>query len=532
MISSAVVSSITNLKAVDKTLYAQIFVQGYYSAGDGGGGQYWYDSSDIASADNGGTIIVATDGGRWKLINQGMVSVKQFGAKGDGVTNDYVAIQAAINSGIRRISFPSARYSCLSTLNITNLGQTGVPLRLFGDATNYNDGVLTAGSVILSNPGAGKWIADLTGSQFIIIEDLMFVASGTNAATFGLLYARSTAVGFAQNNSLRRVIIKMATAGGSIAIGNNCAEQFVCDECWLEADIPYVTTLANEQGFVSTYATIANTTFSNTAQSFRMTTFAPLTSTSMVLTGLATAVFDNCIWIPVTGNAYQYGITLRSSAQAYKDCQNIRFTGQIESWVNAFRLEGNTRDITFDFSTSNISGSHILMIGGTNHYSPNIRTNPLNTTGVSTVSTNGSAVNIYGGNITVAPNLKLTDANILLQGTDVDGGNGNMSSNAFFLVNATSSYHARWSNSKTHASVTWNPGSVPYLAAVATAFSVTGAALGDKVDVISPYAEQGCIFRGSVDSAGVVKLVAANLTGTTVTFSAATFNVIIERPTF
>src|SRR6266404_684116 len=96
-----VVNSIANLRLQNKVFASRIFVTGYYLPGDGGGGAYWYDSTDVTTADNGGTIIVAADGGRWKLILVGPVSVKQFGAKldynGTTGTDDTTTIQACIN---------------------------------------------------------------------------------------------------------------------------------------------------------------------------------------------------------------------------------------------------------------------------------------------------------------------------------------------------------------------------------------------------------------------------------------------------
>lgn len=104
-----VVGTIAALKALPKTGAPSAFVLGYYAAGDGGGGSYYYDSADTTSLDNGGTIIVATDGGRWKLAYQAVISVKQFGAKGDGVAYDASAFNAAVAIG-GEIFVPDGNY--------------------------------------------------------------------------------------------------------------------------------------------------------------------------------------------------------------------------------------------------------------------------------------------------------------------------------------------------------------------------------------------------------------------------------------
>lgn len=119
-----VVQSIAALKAIDKTKYTEAFVTGYYAQGDGGSGEYWYDSTDTTSADNGGTIIVASDGGRWKLVVVGPVSAKQFGAKGDGTTNDSAALQAAHNTG-KLIYYPEGNYLFSPGITIVSGGIVG-----------------------------------------------------------------------------------------------------------------------------------------------------------------------------------------------------------------------------------------------------------------------------------------------------------------------------------------------------------------------------------------------------------------------
>ncbi|MHC8403585.1 phage tail fiber domain-containing protein [Pseudomonas sp. TMB3-21] len=94
------VDSIAALKSLSSARNQRAFVMGYYAANDGGGGHYRVRVGDVSTADNGGTIIVANDGARWELVVTDRVSLKQFGAKGDGTTVDSTFIQKAFDSGL------------------------------------------------------------------------------------------------------------------------------------------------------------------------------------------------------------------------------------------------------------------------------------------------------------------------------------------------------------------------------------------------------------------------------------------------
>lgn len=95
-----VVDSIAQLRALPKLLYGRAYVTGYYAPHDGGGGAYQLDANDTTSLDNGGTIIVASDGGRWKLQTWQPVSLKQYGAKIDGTTKDTAAVTSALKNSL------------------------------------------------------------------------------------------------------------------------------------------------------------------------------------------------------------------------------------------------------------------------------------------------------------------------------------------------------------------------------------------------------------------------------------------------
>lgn len=154
------VTSIAALKLVDKTKYTVIQVNGYYTAGDGGGGVYWYDSSDTVSADNGGTIIVATDGARWKLFRLSTLSVKQFGAKGDGITDDATAFTNCFATG-GDILIPQGNFILQTTPSITVSGT-----RLLGAGRGHT--TITTNSI-------GHCIVVASGLSYIEMRDFTII---------------------------------------------------------------------------------------------------------------------------------------------------------------------------------------------------------------------------------------------------------------------------------------------------------------------------------------------------------------------
>lgn len=156
-----VVKTIAELKTLLKnTPSKNAFVTGYYAAGDGGGGLYYLDAADTTSADNGGSIIVAADGGRWKLAQAWGASFLQFGAKGDGTTNDSAACQACIDA-------------CKGRLVVADYGKVFFVAGLTMTGSTYNlttircDGWLKlrpdAGGAHFGNAWVGLLIKDCNG---------------------------------------------------------------------------------------------------------------------------------------------------------------------------------------------------------------------------------------------------------------------------------------------------------------------------------------------------------------------------------
>ena len=199
-----VVSSIAGLRALLKTSsISRALVTGYYAQGDGGGGIYYYDATDTTSVDSGGDIIVATDGGRWKLVTNGILQLRQFGAYGDNTTDDATAIanwfaaiirtglEGYINAGTFRIAttgtttwdFSSVRLKApkikgagkgISIFNFTNL-TTGIGFQLKANLDWYE---LSISDLTLKANYAGVFVT-IGDNSYV---DPLNVANFTNLA--------------------------------------------------------------------------------------------------------------------------------------------------------------------------------------------------------------------------------------------------------------------------------------------------------------------------------------------------------------
>ncbi|SPA25864.1 hypothetical protein CBM2623_A170019 [Cupriavidus taiwanensis] len=87
------VDSVALLRQLDGNLYKRAKTAGYNGPGTFGRGEYWNDTSDTTSVDDGGMVIVGNDGTRWKLLHDGQVSTSQYGV---GTVDDTTRLQAAI----------------------------------------------------------------------------------------------------------------------------------------------------------------------------------------------------------------------------------------------------------------------------------------------------------------------------------------------------------------------------------------------------------------------------------------------------
>lgn len=111
--------TISNMKS-DTTLKAGMYVKtkGYYSVNDGGNGEYIIRNKTNEDIEDNGRIHFIGDLVA-ELIIKDEVNVKQFGAKGDNISDDTTAINQAIASG-KTVYIPNGTYNVSEVISLPN----------------------------------------------------------------------------------------------------------------------------------------------------------------------------------------------------------------------------------------------------------------------------------------------------------------------------------------------------------------------------------------------------------------------------
>lgn len=161
---------------------AVIAVAGHTVPGDGGGGSFRFDPLSWA-LDNNGTVVapVPPRRGRWLRIYAKDLSVRWFGARGDGKTFDTAAAQAAVDA-LRpgdTLHFPPGVYRIatdqgvklkndvrldLGTATLAGGNVAGARCRIF-EIQGRRNVLISGGTLVGSRGGAPEWGVGLLASD-------------------------------------------------------------------------------------------------------------------------------------------------------------------------------------------------------------------------------------------------------------------------------------------------------------------------------------------------------------------------------
>lgn len=137
------VNNIGALRTTDIAVNNLVLTGYYYNPGDKGGGTLYYirahEDSDV---DNNGNIILLNNGNTAVMVPGDSVSFYQFGARGDGVTNDNTSV-------INAVRYASNNNCVLTGYNgsfliNSNIVLQDIILRDFGEIKSTSDNTITA----------------------------------------------------------------------------------------------------------------------------------------------------------------------------------------------------------------------------------------------------------------------------------------------------------------------------------------------------------------------------------------------------
>lgn len=303
----------------------------------------------------------------YSMVAGAPVNVLDYGAKGDGSTNDTAAIQAAIDAACSlnetglsagAVYFPRGRYVVTSTLNCTNSRVNGTlkrdGLKLFGDGV---------ASAILGNCGDGNAVIETTGSQYLHIEDLCIDCNNIlNPASIGVLQALSSTLPQTQNQFFKCVYIympDMPTANanlGSICIYNFGAEENTYDTVSLYGNVAVVLTSLNNGSQVGPVTLTSYQTL-DTVHSLGMTTFSGeclmiglnKRKAPLIMQNITTPTFENT-YISGTGSggSDQYAMWFAGNVT------NMKYHGVIEDRATIL-FDGGVFNSTLDITWGGVT---------------------------------------------------------------------------------------------------------------------------------------------------------------------------------
>ncbi len=306
---------------------------GYYASNDGGHGRYRYDSAS-ALTDNGGTVIAPNSGGgRWLLLNNGMIDIRQFGVRADNSTDDTTAALnwltyiAANPSYVGIANDGTARINTISVAAASGLNIIGTMAFKANGSDRLNmieitgvmgkitiDGITIDGNNIVARPFEIKNTAEANPGN-------VYIGQGFRSINAKNVSPRTdTASAFRVQGKFDNVVFEGEVDG----VDNNLTSGAVSVGAWFD----WTSTYFIKNVVITSKARIKNVKNSNTvlADADGVQRMGPTTE-KLIFTVEPGAYFENCkgraIKSQVTGNSINSPIIVRNLYDGLTeiDCQ-------------------------------------------------------------------------------------------------------------------------------------------------------------------------------------------------------------------
>lgn len=253
-----------------------------------------------------GRMYSKDDAGLEYLLSGGLAgwkSVKEYGATGDGSTDDRSALNSAwtatVNGGTLYV--PPGTYACSDTVNWTD--KTNITVWCDAGAIFTDKAVSFSGKVLMT----------LSGDSSCKFYNLNInCRNATTRPVAGLMLSRNSGETAGGQNSLYGAIVQGIYSGASVY--NHAAETFVCFDCYFQSETVKPTYLDAQTDILSVSGRTAQ---SNTRKTFY-----------------------HCFFMNYGTNAGGVAVTINTagSEYAFRDCYS--YLGCTNG--TAFRIQGNS----------------------------------------------------------------------------------------------------------------------------------------------------------------------------------------------
>lgn len=451
------------------------------------------------------------------------LNVKDFGAKGDGVTDDTVAIQAAIDvarvNPFRTIYFPSGIYLISDSLDITGTGGGGsTAIKIEGEISEP-----VYGAIIRWDGANDRAMLDFVGSHGSSMKNIVIEAPVGAPAMVGVLHGRP---------------------GAGVSAGNHYWENVRVVGYFLIASLYEATSESNT--FI--HVKLQNYYDNANAYVYVRTGTVIFGVTSLYRTLTAWNGNNSSLWLG--GSMHSFGSAVTSAVYLSDinnlKIQNLNFYGEGSSII---QLEGEITNFVLDsirMEAPDMLRHGIHFIGGGWCYNLTVKNSDL---------IGGGNVNfgaVYGDDTEQFHQIHLEDCRIpagdanhyLINADIITDGIVDLGLGYKVNVRATSTsvryknavagqitiagtgrgntYHGTYLK----GSLVWDPGNlIDGAGEVSGVVTVTGATVGDGVRVFPPYSTQGIIYSGTVSAADSVLISLFNKTGGAIDLGSASWKV-------
>lgn len=279
------------------------------------------------------------------LVHSLHYNVKDYGATGDGVTDDTAAIQAAINAaGVTggEIYFPNGTYICASGLDCSTT--SNVNLRFVG---NGGTGAGASTKTILRYTGTEARFIDARGSYGFVLEEMMVLYS--NILFTGKLVdiggnTRDSAYGLIRRCYIGGTGVGVDNAAALISY-NNAIIQTV-EHCSFGAAVVAVLGMENSATDYSNVINVQNCVFNGET--------LPLKNAG------DTWNIINCTFESPIGSIYRYDTGITANGLNFTGCWSGDVTG---TGVTQIEFAGNNLNITGCNLSSDGTATIVEIIG-------------------------------------------------------------------------------------------------------------------------------------------------------------------------